>query len=154
MSVINFLNRHNGLTNFFCLSGPFIGKMITVRSLNLAWHNAQFYDPKGVFRHIPRQEFETDILASIGIVHTNGEPVPAGIVCRVNAELAYDRRSISNMVSDLDTGIRSPMGTWRRLSLIEQDQLFPTHVEDDLEDLRIESLPAAMLPCITNSVHS
>jgi hypothetical protein len=154
MSVLNFLNRHNGVVTFFALSGPFIGRMISVRYLNAAWHNQAWFD--GLFAHLTREQFEAGIMGSIGVVHANGEPVPAGIVCRINAELAYDRRPNGNVVDDVCTGIRDPRGNWRRLSLLEQDQLFPTEdmLEVLAEDTRVEGLPASAFAAITSGLRA
>ena len=153
MSIINFLNHHNGLTNFFCYSGPFIGKIITVRSLNHAWHNKAWYEGK-IFQNYTRESFEAYVLASVGIVHANGEPVPAAICDLVKTELSYRPSSTTNVVDHLHTGIRSPFGNWRRLSTSEQARLFDTYVEDELDDLRVQSLPAASLPSVTSSIAS
>lgn len=150
MSVINFMNRHHGVMNFFALSGPLIGRMITVRYLNRDWH---LQNRAELFGHLTDAQFDSDILGSIGIVHASGQPVPAGIVCRIEAELAYERRSITRVVSNLCTGVSDAMGNWRRLTLLEQDSLFPTEDPSEaLEDLRVEALPASALPAVTNSM--
>ena len=154
MSVISFLNRHDGVNNFIALSGPLIGRRIAVRYLTAAWHNQAWFD--GHFRHLTREQFEKDILGSIGIVHANGEPVSAGIVCRVNFELSFDRRPNGNVIDDLCTGSRDALGNWRRLTLLEQDQLFPTDdtFESLVEDKVVESLPAAAFPMIANTMRA
>lgn len=152
MSVINFMNRHHGLVNFVALGGPFIGRIITVRYLSRAWHVEHRTEH---FGHLTDAQFQNDILGSIGIVHASGQPVPAGVVCRIQAvELAFERAASNRVVPDLCTGVRDAMGNWRRLTLLEQDQLFPTEDADEVlaEDLRVEALPASALPAITNSM--
>lgn len=139
MAVV-FMNRLNGVINFACIGGDFSGKQISVRYLNKTWHEDQW--ARGSFSYLTREQFETQILGSIGIVHDAGRPVSAAIVCEVNANLSLERRPGGHVVNFLCTGIESHLRGWRRMDLLEQDRMFPT-AQEEAEDSILDRLPGA-----------
>lgn len=140
MSVMLFVSRYLGIANFVCVAGPFRGHHISVRYLNRQWHiDARI---RGDFKHLNDSQFNDQVLGAIGIVHSAGRPVPASIVCEINANLAFDRHPPTNVVDDLTTGRQSHNGAWRSINILEQDKLFP--VSDDVDEVEmLESIPAS-----------
>ncbi|MBK6616169.1 hypothetical protein [Ottowia sp.] len=142
MAVV-FLNSFHGAANFVCIGGQFSGKQISVRFLNRTWHEQQWLS--GTFRHLTREQFDAQILGAIGIVHASGQPVSAGLVCEINANLTIPpapakQARPSYLERDLCTGIQNPLGGWRRMDLIEQDRLFPCSIGED-DDSVMDSAP-------------
>ena len=150
MSVI-FVSRYLGVANFVCVGGNFHGNQVSVRYLNRQWHlDARL---RGDFAHLDDTQFQNHVLSSIGIAHCAGKPVPAGILCAINANLAYDRRPPSNVVPEVFTGMQNFQGAFRRMSLVELDRIYPvSDPEDDsfeLDELAADALRIARSPLVT-----
>lgn len=139
MSVI-FLSRHHGVANYVVVGGEFHGCPVSVRYLNRAWHLAARM--RGEFSHLNDEQFRNHILSSIGIVHCAGKPVPAAIICEIDANLHYDRQGGQNVVPELFTGVQNVFGGFRRLSLVELDRLYPVSDDEAAGDELLETLAA------------
>jgi len=140
MSVMLFVSRYLGISNFVCVAGSFRGHHVSVRYLNRQWHmDARL---RGDFKHLTDEQFNDQVLGAIGIVHSAGQPVSASIVCEINANLAFDRHPPTNVVDDLTTGRQSHNGSWRSIDILEQDKLFPVSDEADEVDM-LEAMPAS-----------
>ena len=136
--AILFVSQHLGAANFVCIGGSFHGNQVSLRYLNRQWHlDARV---RGDFAHLNDEQFANHVLSSIGIVHCAGKPVPAGIICAVNAHLAYDSSRSSNVVKEVFTGMQNFQGAFRRISLVELDRLYPVSDPDDEADFSADLL--------------
>jgi hypothetical protein len=130
--AVMFISQHLGAANFVCIGGSFHGNHVSVRYLNRQWHlDARI---RGQFAHLSDEQFANHVLTSIGIVHCAGRPVPAGIICAVNAHLSYDMSRSKNVVTEVFTGMQNLQGAFRRLSLVELERLFPVFDPEDEAD--------------------
>lgn len=150
MAVL-FISQYLGVANFVCIGGSFHGNQVSIRYLNRQWHlDARI---RGEFAHLNDEQFANHVLSSIGIVHFAGKPVPAGIICAVNAYLAYDRARSSNVVNEVFTGMQNFHGAFRRLSLVELDRLYPVSDPEDEadfpEDLAADSVRISKSTALT-----
>lgn len=146
-----FISQVLGVANFVCIGGSFHGNQVSVRYLNRQWHlDARI---RGEFAHLTDEQFSNHVLSSIGIVHCAGKPVPPGVICSVNAHLAYDRSRSANVVTDVFTGMQNFLGAFRRLAPVELDRLYPVYDPEDEadfpEDLALSSVQISKSTALT-----
>lgn len=88
MKVV-LLQRQPGTASFVVMSGSLYARQVSVRYLDREYYEKRWAD--GMFPHYTREQFETNVLDEIGIVHNGFEEVPPDVVRAVWEELAIER---------------------------------------------------------------
>ena len=92
---VSFISMYRGEAHYEILGGPLHGSRARVRSMPEKFYQDDWR--MGGPWNMTKDEYERDVVGSIGIVNVGGKPVPADVLAAVSAEYEVGRELAPNL---------------------------------------------------------